>query len=178
MTDDEILNLLANQRHAERGFRLLMEKYQERLYWHIRRMVKSHDDANDVVQNCFIKIYKSVHKFQRKSALYTWMYRIATNEAITFINKKKRRHATSLDGDEGVLVNQLRADPYFDGNEIQIKLQCALNKLPKKQKQVFNMRYYGEMSYKQMSDILGTSVGALKASYHHAVKKIEASLKA
>ena len=178
MTDEEILNLLANKQYAERGFRLLMEKYQERLYWHIRRMVTNHEDANDVVQNCFIKVFRNVHKFQRKSALYTWLYRIATNEAITFINRRKRQRASSIDSEDGILARQLKADTYFDGDEIQVKLQCALKTLPKKQHLVFNMRYYEEMTYKQMSEILDTSVGALKASYHHAVKKIERFLKA
>lgn len=177
MTDEEILNLLAEKQYVERGFRLLMEKYQERLYWHIRRMVTNHEDANDVVQNCFIKVFRNVHKFQRKSALYTWLYRIATNEAITFINRRKRRKATSIDSEDSILARQLKADVYFDGEEIQLKLQCALDTLPKKQHLVFNMRYFEEMTYKQMSEVSGTSVGALKASYHHAVKKIELFLK-
>jgi RNA polymerase sigma-70 factor (ECF subfamily) len=177
MSDEQILDLLGDQRSAEQGFRLLMDKYQERLYWHIRRMVVDHEDTNDVVQNCFVKVFRNIGKFQRKSALYTWLYRIATNEAITFLKRKKKRSTASLDNEDNSLENQLRADPYFKENEIQIKLQCALDTLPEKQKLVFNMRYYEEMNYKQMSEVLETSVGALKASYHHAAKKIESYLK-
>ncbi len=176
-TDDQILSLCQEKTKIEQGFKLLMLKYQERLYWHIRRMVSEHDDANDVIQNTFIKVYKSIHKFEGKSKLYTWLYRIATNEAITFLNKKKRKSTASLDNEEHNLNNQLKADDYFDGDEIQRKLQEALNQLPEKQKAVFNLRYFEEMSYAEMSEVLETSVGSLKASYHHAVKKIEVYLK-
>jgi RNA polymerase sigma-70 factor, ECF subfamily len=161
--DDTIMSLLREGgSHAERGFRLLMETYQERLYWLVRRMVYDHEDANDVLQNCFVKVYRSSHTFEGKSKLYTWLYRIATNEAITFLNKKKQR-----------LANLLRADEHFDGDEAQIKLMAAIETLPDKQRQVFNLRYFDEMSYADMSELLGTSEGALKASFHHAVKKIE-----
>lgn len=177
MSDEQILDMLADQHRAENGFRLLMNKYQERLYWHIRRMVVDHDDANDVLQNCFLKVFKSISRFQGKSALYTWLYRIATNEAITFLNKKKKRSTASFDNEENTLENKLLADPYFDENEVQLKLQKAMASLPDKQRLVFNMRYYEEMSYNQMSEVLETSVGALKASYHHAAKKIEHYLK-
>jgi len=173
IADDYILSLLRVETSYEKGFRLLMEKYQERLYWHIRRMVTEHDDANDVIQNTFIKVFKSIQRFEGKSKLYTWLYRIATNEAITFINKKKKKQTNSIDGEDNNLVNQLKADEFFDGDEAQIRLQQAISELPEKQKEVFNLRYFNEMSYKEMSEIVGTSVGALKASYHHAVKKIE-----
>lgn len=154
-----------------------MEQYQERLYWHIRRMVIDHEDANDVLQNCFIKVYRSIQNFEGKSKLYTWLYRIATNEAITFLNQKKRRAASSIDEEESSLSNQLEADAYFDGDELQQRLQNALEQLPEKQRLVFNLRYYDEMGYQEMSAVLGTSVGALKASYHHAVKKVEAFIR-
>lgn len=136
-------------------------------------MVTSHDDANDVVQNTFIKVYKSIEKFNKDSKLYTWMYRIATNESLTFLKKRKKKQTESIDGEEYSLENVLSFDPYFDGNAAEIILQKAILILPDKQKAVFNLRYYDEMSYKDMSESLGTSVGALKASYHHAVKKIE-----
>ena len=163
--------------HAERGFRLLMEKYQVRLYWQIRRLVYDHEDANDVLQNCMVKVFRSIHTFEGKSKLYTWLYRIATNEAITFINRKKTNIAAPLDSTGQPLSEQLRADPYFEGSEAQLKLQAAIAQLPDKQKLVFNLRYFDEMSYADMSEVLGTSEGALKASFHHAVKKIESYLK-
>ena len=176
-TDDQILALCHEEAKIEQGFKLLMLKYQERLYWHVRRMVFEHEDANDVIQNTFIKVYRSIHKFEGKSKLYTWLYRIATNESITFLNKRNRKSTASLDNEDYNLENQLKADEYFDGDEIQRKLQDAINQLPEKQKAVFNLRYFEEMKYDDMSEILGTSVGALKASYHHAVKKIEVYLK-
>ncbi len=178
MTDDQILSLLQTEENYEKGFRVLMEAYQERLYWHIRKMVHQHDDANDVIQNTFIKVYRSIGKFEGKSKLYTWLYRIATNESITFLNKKKKKATSSIDDEDANLSNRLKADEYFDGDEIQYQLQLALETLPEKQKMVFNMRYFDEVSYADMSEILETSVGALKASYHHASKKIEAFLKA
>jgi len=177
ISDDQILSLCNEEAKIEQGFKLLMQKYQERLYWHVRRMVFEHDDANDVIQNTFIKVFRSINKFEGKSKLYTWLYRIATNESITFLNKKNRKSTASLDNEDYNLENQLKADDYFDGDEIQRKLQDALNKLPEKQRVVFNLRYFDELGYKEMSEVLGTSVGALKASYHHAVKKIESYLK-
>ncbi|MEN0006001.1 MAG: sigma-70 family RNA polymerase sigma factor [Bacteroidota bacterium] len=176
-TDEQILQLLAQKGSYERGFRLLISTYQERLYWQIRRLVIEHEDANDVLQNCFIKIYKNIDRFKGNSKLYTWLYRIATNEAITFLNKKQRKATIAID-DEGLhLSNKLEADTYFDGSRAQLQLQKALCTLPEKQRAVFNLRYFEEMSYKDMSAVMGTSVGALKASYHHAVKKIEHYLK-
>lgn len=176
ITDEEILFLLDKSSTYERGFKLLMDKYQERLYKHIRRMVWEHNDANDVIQNTFIKVFKGIQNYQQQSKLYTWLYRIATNESITFLNKKKRKSAISLDDTENHIAGQLKTDAYFDGDEIQRKLSKAINTLPQKQRTVFNLRYFEEMSYNDMSSVLGTSVGALKASYHHAVKKVEGFL--
>ncbi|MCB0641637.1 MAG: sigma-70 family RNA polymerase sigma factor [Phaeodactylibacter sp.] len=157
----------------ERGFALLMDKYQERLYWHIRRMVVDHEDANDVLQNCLIKVFRNIRRFEGKSQLFTWLYRIATNEAITFLKSKKRKATTPLDAEETNWVNRLEADTYFDGDSAQRHLQQALRTLPDKQRTVFLLRYFDELSYQDISEVLKTSVGALKASYHHAVKKIE-----
>jgi RNA polymerase sigma-70 factor (ECF subfamily) len=171
-SDEYILALLQQTKNMEQGFRLLVEKYQERLYWHIRRLVIGHEDANDVLQNCFIKAFRGIGQFKGQSKLYTWLFRIATNEAITHLNRNRRKATSSLD-DETNLVNQLKADVYFDGDEIQLQLQRALLHLPEKQRVVFNLRYYEEMPYKDMAKVLDTSAGALKASYHHAVKKIE-----
>jgi RNA polymerase sigma factor (sigma-70 family) len=170
--DAHIVALLLESRSQEQGFRLLLQQYQQPLYWHVRRMVLNHDDANDVVQNVLIKVYRNIATFEGKSKLYTWLYRIATNESITFLNNRQRRGIQSIDQDVGFADN-LRADTYFDGNETQIVLQKAIATLPEKQRIVFNMRYFGEHSYAQMSEILDTSEGALKASFHHAVKKIE-----
>ncbi len=168
--------MLQGSGSAERGFRMLMEKYKERLYWQIRRMVVDHEDANDVLQNCFIKVFRSIHTFEGKAKLYTWLYRVATNEAITFINKRKQRFAASLDSPDNNLSNRLKADAWFDGDSAQVRLQEAIAGLPERQKLVFNLRYFDEMSYQDMSEMLGTSEGALKASFHHAVKKVEAFL--
>ncbi len=168
-TDEEILSLLRATRTENKGFQLLMTNYQERLYWHIRRMVLDHDDTNDVLQNTFIKVFKGHHGFKGQSKLFTWLYRIATNETMTFLKKKKKHHSESNQEQ----MEQLKADPFFEENKIQEKLLEAILSLPDKQKAVFQLRYYNEMSYQDMSEILGTSQGALKASYHHAVKKIE-----
>ncbi|MCB0606832.1 MAG: sigma-70 family RNA polymerase sigma factor [Lewinellaceae bacterium] len=151
-----------------------MAKYQERLYRHIRRLVIDHEDANDVLQNCLIKAFRAIDRFEGKSGLYTWLYRIASNEAFTFLERKKRKMAASIDGeDQLAAANRLRADSYFNGDEAQALLHRALTGLPDKQREVFTLRYFEDMGYQEMSDMLGTSVGALKASYHHAVKKIE-----
>lgn len=176
--DEGILILLKERKTFDSGFRQLVETYQERLYWHIRRMVGTHEDADDVIQNTFIKVYRSIDRFKGGSKLYTWLYRIATNETITFLNKRKKRMSSSIHNEDLNLSNRLIADEYFDGDEIQSQLQKALDTLPEKQRLVFNMRYYDEMPYKEISEVLETSVGALKASYHHAVKKIEAFFKA
>lgn len=171
--DEQIIQWMQEAATADRGFRALLEKYHERLYWHVRRMVMEHEDANDIIQECLMKVYRKIDSFGGRSALYTWLYRIATNEALSFLRKQKRRATQSIDDDELLLAERLRADAYFDGNEAQIQLQQALVCLPEKQRAVFNLRYFEEMSYKEMSQVFGTSEGALKASYHHAVKKIE-----
>lgn len=155
------------------AFNLIVRKYQERLYWHIRKIVINHDDADDVVQNTFLKVLGGLQSFREDSMLYTWLYRIATNEALTFLKRKKTKYFLPLIDVEQQLSNSIETDPYFDGDELQAKLQKAIIKLPEKQRLVFNMKYYDEMKYEDMSEILGTSVGALKASFHHAVKKIE-----
>ncbi len=175
-SDAQILKLIAQGLTRERGYRLLLEKYQERLYWHIRRMVINHEDANDVVQNSLIKVFRSIHQFKGNARLYTWLYRIATNEAITYLNQQKRRAVHSIDEEESAAARQLEADSWFDGDEAQRQLQHALLTLPDKQRLVFNLRYFEEMPYKEIAQVLDTSVGGLKASYHHAVKKIESYL--
>ena len=175
LTDEQLLELLHLDK--ESGFRTLMHQFQEQTYWHIRRMVTTHEDADDVVQNTFIKVYKNIEKFEGNSKLYTWIYRIATNESLTFLKNRKKRQSESIDNSETNIENNLIADSYFDGNHIQLMLQKAIYQLPEKQKAVFNLRYYEEMPYSDMSEVLQTSVGALKASYHHAVKKIEEYIK-
>lgn len=161
----------------EAAFRQLVSQYQERLYWHIRNILKNHDDTDDVLQNTFIKIYRNIHQFNGESQLYSWMYRIAYNESMNFLNQKSRQEQISSEDLQQHLIDQLESDVYFEGDEIQLKLQKAIANLPEKQKQVFNMKYFEELKYKEISHILGTSEGALKASYHIAVKKIEKFLK-
>jgi RNA polymerase sigma-70 factor (ECF subfamily) len=173
VTDEQILLQFSVASTRDSAFTTLVRKYQERLYWHVRRMVIVHDDADDVIQNVFVKVWGSLEGFRGEAQLYTWLYRIATNEAITFLNQRKKKQTTSTDDDNSTLSNRLRADRFFDGDELQIKLQEAIHELPDKHKLVFNLRYYDEMKYEDMSEMLGTSIGALKASYHHAVKKIE-----
>lgn len=170
--DSEILELLRNSSQYELGFSALVQKYKEPLYWHIRRMVLIHEDADDVLQNVFIKVYKSIDRFREEAKLYTWLYRIASNESLTFLRKKKLKYA---DGDN--TIANLKQDPYFNGDQIQLALKEAIERLPKKQKQVFIMRYYDELTYKDMAEILDSSIGSLKASYHHASKKIEEYLR-
>jgi RNA polymerase sigma-70 factor (ECF subfamily) len=172
--DKEIIRLLETD--VNRGFRLLVETYSKRLYWHIRRMVILHEDADDALQNTFINAWKNIGNFRNESALYTWLYTIATNESLTLINKRKRNSALSLDDIGSYLANSLEGSTWFNGDEAQIKLQNAILQLPEKQRIVFNLRYFDEMPYEEMSKVLGTSEGALKASYHHAVKKIEEML--
>jgi len=172
-SDEQILGLLAQPQTYEQGFRLLLEQYQERLYWHIRRLVINHDDANDVLQNCLLKAHRGIGRFEGRSSLYTWLYRIASNEALSFL--KQRQAQAQAEYDEGFWAETLPAElPGPDGEALRIRLEQAMRRLPEKQKLVFNLRYYDEMSYEEMSRVLQTSVGALKASYHHAVKKIEA----
>ena len=159
------------------AFNLIVQQYQERVYWHIRRIVINHDDTDDVTQNTFIKAWKGLEGFKEEAQLYTWLYRIATNESISFLNKKRKILFLPLNNVEKNLSEQLASDDFFSGDEIQLKLQKAILTLPEKQRIVFNMKYYDEIKYEEMAKILSTSVGALKASYHHAVKKIETYLK-
>ncbi|HVB02711.1 MAG TPA: sigma-70 family RNA polymerase sigma factor [Chitinophagaceae bacterium] len=175
--DKELLEIYRDPASREKGFTLIIKKYQERLYWHIRRMVVSHEDANDVLQNMFIKVWNNLASFREDSQLYTWLYRIATNESLTFLEQAKRRSSVSLSDLEGELSNKLTADKHFDGTKLEWKLQQAILTLPEKQRAVFHLRYYDEMPYEEMSRVLETSQGALKASYHHAVKKIEEYIK-
>lgn len=176
VAETKLIEELRNPITQDKAFRKLMTKYKERLYWHIRKIVISHDDADDVLQNTFIKVYKNIDTFKAESKLYSWMYRIATNEAITFINKRAKEKNTNVSDLQYKLAENLEADVYFDGDEMQLQLQKAIATLPQKQQLVFNMKYFDEMKYVDMSEILETSVGALKASYHHAVKKIESFL--
>jgi len=173
LEDKELLLQFNDPATKERGFTAIIKKYQEKLYWHIRRMVVEHEDANDVLQNMFIKVWKGLENFREYSQLYTWMYRIATNECLSFLEQQKKRKTVSLSNEETGLSNQLKADKNFDINKAEWKLQLAMQQLPEKQKAVFILRYYDEMPYEEMSRVLETSEGALKASYHHAVKKIE-----
>ena len=168
-----VVERLHNQDTVREAFGEVIAHYSSTLYWQIRRMVIDHDDASDVLQNTFLKAWTSIDNFRGDAKLSTWLYKIAINESITFINKKKAQNNISLDDDDSFLVNTLESDHWFDGDEAQVKLQRAIASLPEKQRLVFNMRYYDEMKYDEMSEILGTSAGALKASYHHAVKKIE-----
>lgn len=177
ITDEKILELLRDERSFEQGFKAMIHQYKERLYWQIRRIVVHHEDADDVLQNTFIKVYRGILQFEEKSKLYTWLYRIATNEALTHVSSQQRKQTTSIDDVSSMLENKLRADDWFDGDEVQIRLQQAVAALPDKQKQVFTLRYFNEMPYEEMAGLLDTSVGALKASFHHAAKKIEAHFK-
>ena len=171
--DIELLYQFKNPDTKESAFTSILKKYQGKLYWHIRRMVIDHDDANDVLQNMFIKVWKGLENFREDSQLYTWLYRIATNESLTFIEQQKKRSSVSLSDVETGLENKLKADTNFDANRLEWKLQLGIQQLPEKQRVVFNLRYYDEMPYEEMSRVLETSEGALKASYHHAAKKIE-----
>lgn len=176
-SDTKLLDMFREESSRNYAYNLIVRKYQERLYWHIRRMVVTHEDADDVTQNSLIKAWKGLHKFKEESQLYTWLYRIATNESITFLNKKKKIFFIPINDVERELSESLESDEQYSGDEIQLTLQKAILTLPEKQRLVFNMRYYDELKYDEISKILGTSVGALKASYHHAVKKIENYIK-
>ncbi|WP_341216374.1 RNA polymerase sigma factor [uncultured Wocania sp.] len=174
--DSQLLEQLKSETYKEKAFKTLLSLYKERLYWHIRNIVKSHDDADDVLQNTFIKIYKNINNFKGDSKLFSWMYRIATNESITFINKNAKRLQITSEEVQQIVINNLTTDVYFEGDAIQLKLQQAIATLPQKQQLVFNMKYFEDIKYKDMAEILDTSEGALKASYHIAVKKIEGYL--
>ncbi len=169
----EVLALLQDENTQKKGFEMIVAQYSEQLFWQIRRMVFSHDDANDLLQNTFIKAWVNIDYFRAEAKLSTWLYRIALNESITFLNKQRAVHTVSMEDAGTDLMQRLESDEYFEGDKVQLTLQKALLTLPEKQRMVFNLKYYQEMKYEEMSDILGTSVGALKASYHHAVKKIE-----
>jgi len=172
-TDKELLEIFKDSDRKNYAFNLIVRKYSERLYWHIRKLVIDHDDSNDLLQNTFLKAWNALDDFREESQLYTWLYRIATNEALSFLGQKRRKFFLPLVDVERQLANSLETDEYFSGDEIQKKLQKAILTLPEKQRVVFNMKYYEEIKYEDMAEILETSVGALKASYHHAVKKIE-----
>lgn len=171
--EDLLIKQLQNEKTQKKAFSVLVNNYSERLYWQIRKIVISHDDANDVLQNTFIKIWNNIDHFRGDSKLLTWLYKIAINESITFINKQRQQQNISMDDADTFLAAKLESDSYFDGDEAQMKLQKAILTLPDKQRIVFNLKYFEELKYEEMSSILDTSVGALKASYHHAVKKIE-----
>ena len=172
--DKELISALKTEGKKEMAFGMLVKAYQQRLYWHIRKIVISHDDADDLMQNVFIKVWKNIDNFREDSTLFTWLFRIATNESLSFLQQKKRRNTLSIETVSEYLVETFESDAHFEGDELQKKLQLAVLQLPDKQRIVFNMKYYDEMKYDEMAEILNTSVGALKASYHHAVKKIEA----
>lgn len=167
---------LQNPQTASRAFQTLMRAYGEQMYWQIRKLVASHDDANDLLQNAFIKAWNNIDHFRGDARLSTWLHKIAINESINFLNRERRRNNLSEGDEDSFLLERIEADPYFDGDELHKELLKAIATLPEKQRIVFNMRYFDEMKYEDISDILGTSVGALKASYHHAMKKIEAAI--
>ncbi|OBX22304.1 MULTISPECIES: RNA polymerase sigma factor [Bizionia] len=172
-TETQLVADLKSESTRHVAFNDLVSQYKERLYWHIRHLVKSHDDTDDVLQNTFIKIYRNIDNFKGDSKLFSWMYRIATNEALTFINKRAKQMQITNEEVQDLAIANLQADVYFEGEDIQLKLQRAIARLPEKQQLVFNMKYFQELKYKDMSEILETSEGALKASYHIAVKKVE-----
>ena len=171
--DEELLDQFRQESTKEAGFTAIIKKYQEKLYWHIRRMVVDHDDANDVLQNVFIKVWNGLANFREDARLYTWLYRIATNESLSFLEQKKRKGISIPERRGRGMSNTIKADKDFDARKLEWKLQLAIQQLPEKQRVVFNLRYFDEMPYEEISQVLETSEGALKASYHHAVKKIE-----
>lgn len=176
-TEEEIIEKIQDKKTVNYGFNLLMDKYQEQVYWVIRRMVIDHDVADDIAQDTFVKVWKNLSSFKGDAKLSTWIYRIATNESLTYLRKKKRRFFLPIGDVEHELSSSLESDHYYSGDEIQLKLQKALLKLPEKQRLVFNMKYFEEMKFKDIAEILDVSVGSLKAQYHHAVKKIEKFIK-
>ncbi len=176
MNDEELLELYRNPDTRRNAFNQIVRTYQQRIYWMVRKIVIDHDDANDITQEVFIKAWNALDKFRGDSKLYTWLFRIAHNESINFLKKKRRRYFVPINDVEGELAEKLQSDPLIGGDEIQLKLQQAILTLPEKQRLVFNYRYFEEMPYEEMSEVTGTSVGALKASYHWATKKIEAFL--
>lgn len=177
MEEQEIIELFHRQGKREEAFRILVCQYKERIYWHIRKIVLNHDDTDDVLQNTFVKVWQGLTEFRYESKLFTWIYRIATNEAINFLNEKKRKVYGNSDEMTEMLENMLESDVYFDGDAIQKELQRAILKLTEKQRLIFNMKYFDEMSYEDIAEVLKVAVGTLKATYHNAVKKIEDYLK-
>ncbi|PIF01459.1 MAG: RNA polymerase subunit sigma-70 [Maribacter sp.] len=177
IAEDTLLDELRRPETLDKAFEVLVDTYKERLYWHIRGIVLSHDDTDDVLQDTFIKVYRNINGFKGESQLYSWIYRIATNESLTFLKKKSNKMGISDTELQERMVSNLQADVYFDGDEVQLKLQKAIARLPEKQKLVFNMKYFQEMKYEEISGILDTSLGGLKASYHLAVTKLKAFLK-
>lgn len=175
MTDKEIIDLYLSGKQ-ETAFNQIVDKYTERLYWHIRRFVCSHDDSNDLLQDIFIKVWAALPSFRRVAQLYTWIYRIATNEVLNHLRRQKVRAMISLDSAVSILSKKIDDDPYFNGDKLQRELHKAMLKLPEKQRIVFSLRYFDEMKYEEIAQITGTSVGALKASYHHAYNKIKSEL--
>lgn len=173
LSDSEILALFREKGQREKAFNHLVTKYQERIYWHIRKIVISHDDSDDILQNVFIKTWENLEGFREESGLYTWLYRLATNESLSFLRKRKKENHISWESFSNTMGKSLKDDLYFNGDEVSLKLQQAVLSLPEKQRLIFNMKYFDEMKYEDISEILGTSVGSLKASYHHAVKKIK-----
>ena len=176
-TDEDIIDKIKDNKTVDYGFNLLLEKYQEKVYWVIRRMVIDHESSDDIAQETFVKVWKNLDKFKGESKLYTWIYRIATNEALTHLRKKKRRFFLSIGDIENELMSTLEADIYYSGDVIQLKLQKAILTLPEKQRLVFNMKYFEELKFREIAEVLEVTVGSLKAQYHHAVKKIEKYLK-
>lgn len=175
-TDTQLIEMLRDEHQRRKAFNMLVDEYSERLYWQIRKMVLSHDDANDILQNTFLKSWSNIEQFRGESKISTWLFKIAINETYTFLNKERQKNQSNFTDLEDTLVQNLEGDPWFSGDEAVLKLQKAILTLPDKQRLVFNMKYYNEMKYEEISDVLGTSVGALKASYHYAVQKIEAFL--
>ncbi len=173
MDEKAFIQQLLDTKTQDAAFQKLLADYQRPLYSLVRSIVLNHDDADDVLQNTFIKVFQNLRNFKGESKLFSWMYRIATNEAISFINQKAKKHGTTTEAIQSKIVENLHSDTYFDGDELQIKLQKAIVRLPEKQQLVFKMKYFEDLKYEEISEILGTSVGGLKASYHHAVKKIE-----
>ena len=174
--EKEIVVLLQDPARQREAFARIVREYSEQLYWQIRRLVLSHDDANDILQNTFIKAWTNIEYFRGDAKMSTWLYRIALNECLTFLNKQRASQQLSIDEADTEIVNQLESDTYFDGDETQKVFLQAIKQLPEKQQMIFNLKYFKEMKYEEISEILGTSIGALKASYHHAVKKIESFL--
>lgn len=177
VNDEEIIRLFCSCKQEQEAFRLLVDKYKETLYWHIRKIVLNHEDSNDILQNVFVKIWQGLKEFRYESKLYTWMYRIATNEALNFLSEKKRKVFGRADEITSFLENTLESDVYFSGDRIQKELQRAVLCLSERQRLIFNMKYFDDMTYDDIAEILDVAVGTLKATYHNAVKKIEEKLK-